>query len=134
MKLIFCIDDKKGMMFFGKRQSQDSVLREWIINHTAGSKLWMSAYSARQFSDQSGYIVDDNYVANALTDDYCFIEDKGYSLDNVSEIILCKWNRKYQADKVFDIDLKANGFKKVSSEDIKGSSHDKITIEIYKKG
>lgn len=134
MKLIFCIDDKKGMLFFGKRQSQDSVLREWIINHTAGSKLWMSAYSARQFGAQSGYIVDDNYVANASTGDYCFIEDKDYTLDNVSEIILCKWNRKYQADKVFDIDLKANGFKKVSSEDIKGSSHDKITIETYKKG
>lgn len=134
MKLIFCIDDKKGMMFFGKRQSQDSVLREWIINHTAGSKLWMSVYSARQFSDQSGYIADDNYVVNASTGDYCFIEDKGYSLDNVSEIILCKWNRKYQADKVFDIELKANGFNKVSSEDIKGTSHEKITIEIYRKG
>lgn len=41
MKLIFCIDDKKGMMFFGKRQSQDSVLREWIINHTASvSLIW----------------------------------------------------------------------------------------------
>ena len=69
-----------------------------------------------------------------MVGDFCFIEDKGYSLDNVSEIILCKWNRKYQADKFFDIDLKANGFKKVSSEDIKGSSHDKITIETYKKG
>ena len=134
MKLIFCIDDKKGMMFFGKRQSQDSVLREWIINHTAESKLWMSAYSAKQFSDQTNFVVDDNYIANATVGDFCFIEDKGYSLDNVSEIILCKWNRKYQADKVFDIDLKANGFKKVSSEDIKGSSHDKITIEIYRKG
>ena len=134
MKLIFCIDDKKGMMFFGKRQSQDSVLREWIINHTAESKLWMSAYSAKQFSDQTNFVVDDNYIANATIGDFCFIEDKGYSLDNVSEIILCKWNRKYQADKVFDIDLKANGFKKVSSEDIKGSSHDKITIETYKKG
>lgn len=134
MKLIFCIDDKKGMMFFGKRQSQDSVLREWIINHTSGNKLWMSTYSAKQFSDQTNYVVDDNYITNAMVGDFCFIEDKEYSLDNVSEIILCKWNRKYQADKVFDIDLKANGFKKVSSEDIKGSSHDKITIETYKKG
>ena len=134
MKLIFCIDDKKGMMFFGKRQSQDSVLREWIINHTSGSKLWMSSYSAKQFSDQTNFVVDDNYVSNAMVGDYCFVEDKGYSLDNVSEIILCKWNRKYQADKVLDIDLKANDFKKVSSEDIKGSSHDKITIETYKKG
>ena len=54
--------------------------------------------------------------------------------EKVSEIILCNWNRRYQADKVFDIDLKSNGFKKVASEDIKGSSHEKITIETYRKG
>lgn len=134
MKLIFCIDNKNGMMFFGKRQSQDSVLRAWIMNHTKGSKLWMSSYSAKQFNDQAGYIVDDKYMQSATVGDYCFIEDKEYSLDNVSEIILCKWNRRYQADKVFSIDLKTNGFKKVSSEDIQGFSHDKITIETYKKG
>ena len=56
------------------------------------------------------------------------------NLPNVTEIILCKWNRKYQADKFFDVDMKSNGFKKICSEDIKGSSHDKITIEIYKRG
>lgn len=134
MKLIFCIDDKNGMMFFGKRQSQDSLLRKWIIEHTAGSRLWMSLYSAKQFDDQTGYVVDDNYMINASIGDYCFIEDKGYNLETVSEIILCKWNRKYQADIAFSIDLKANGFRKVSSEDIRGSSHDKITIETYKKG
>lgn len=134
MKLIFCIDDKKGMMFFGKRQSQDSMLREWIISHTTGSNLWMSNYSAKQFKDLTGYITDDDYQIKAAVGDYCFVEDKGYSLEGVSEIILCHWNRKYQADKVFDIDLKANGFKKVDSEDIKGSSHDKITIETYRKG
>lgn len=134
MKLIFCIDDKKGMMFFGKRQSQDSVLREWIINHTTGSNLWMSNYSAKQFNDLTGFIADDDYQIKAAVGDYCFVEDKGYALESVSEIILCHWNRKYQADKVFDIDLKANGFKKAYSEDIKGSSHDKITIETYRKG
>lgn len=134
MKLIFCIDDKKGMMFFGKRQSQDSMLREWIISHTTGSNLWMSNYSAKQFKDLTGYIADDDYQIKAAVGDYCFVEDKGYALEGVSEIILCHWNRKYQADKVFDIDLKANGFKKVDSEDIKGSSHDKITIETYRKG
>ena len=134
MKLIFCIDEKNGMMFLGKRQSQDSVLREWIICHTTGSKLWMSNYSAKQFKDLTGYIADDAYQTNAVVGDYCFVEDKGYSLEKASEVILCKWNRKYQADKVFDVDLKTTGFKKVGSEDIKGSSHDKITIEIYRKG
>ena len=134
MKLIICIDNKNGMMFFGKRQSQDSVLREWIMNHTAGSKLWMSNYSAKQFKELTGYIADDDYVAKATVGDYCFIEDKGYSLEKVSEIILCNWNRRYQADKVFDIDLKSNGLKKVAREDIKGSSHEQISIETYRTG
>lgn len=133
MKLIFCIDDKKGMMFFGKRQSQDSVLREWILSSTAGSKLWMSSYSAKQFKNLSGYIVDDEYTTKANVGDYCFIEDKAYNLESVSEIILCHWNRRYPADRFFDIDLKANGYKKVACEEIKGSSHDKISIEIYKQ-
>lgn len=53
MKLIFCIDDKSGMMFFGKRQSQDQNLREWILNYAQGSKLWMSPYSAKQFGNNA---------------------------------------------------------------------------------
>ena len=96
--------------------------------------LWMSNYSAKQFKDLTGYTADDDYQTKAAVGDYCFVEDKGYSLEKASEVILCKWNRKYQADKFFDVDLKTKGFKKVSSEDIKGSSHDKITIEIYRKG
>mgnify|MGYP000439949858 CR=1 FL=1 len=44
MIVITCLDQKNGMMFNHRRQSQDSVLREWIVNHTAGSKLWMSSW------------------------------------------------------------------------------------------
>ena len=134
MKLCICLDKKNGMMFFGKRQSQDSVQRERFLKLVGSEKLWMSNYSAKQFKDLTGYIADDDYQTKATVGDYCFVEDKGYSLEGVSEIILCLWNRKYQADKVFDIDLKANGFIKIESEDIKGSSHDKITIETYRKG
>lgn len=134
MKIIICIDTKKGMMFFGKRQSQDSILRDWIIEHTKGQKLWMSSYSAKQFCDTTGFTVDDDYDGKAGENEYCFVEDKGFSIDRVSEIILCQWNRHYQSDKKFDIDLKASGFKKVKSEDIVGSSHEKITIETYQRG
>lgn len=41
-----------------------------------------------------------------------FIEDGDYSADKASEIVLCKWNRHYPSDKVFDIDLKSLAFKK----------------------
>lgn len=65
MKLIFCIDDKSGMMFFGKRQSQDQNLREWILNYAQGSKLWMSLYSAKQFGNNASVLDDDDYMGKA---------------------------------------------------------------------
>lgn len=133
MRLIFCIDDKCGMMFFGKRQSQDKSLRDWIINYAHGAKLWMSPYSAKQFDGNPDISVDDGYMSKAEENDVCFIEDGDYSADKANEIVLCKWNRHYPSDKGFDIDLKSLGFKKIGSEDIKGSSHDKITIERYRR-
>ncbi len=133
MRLIFCLDDKGGMTFFGKRQSQDKSLRDWIVNYAQGSKLWMSPYSAKQFDESLNISVDDRYMSKAEENDVCFIEDGDYSADNADEIVLCKWNRHYPSDKVFDIDLKSLGFKKVGSEDIKGSSHDKIAIERYRR-
>ena len=133
MKLIFCLDKGKGMMFFGKRQSQDKELRQYILENIVDSHLWMTAYSAKIFDENNKIIVDNQYLDKAADNDYCFIEDGEYSTDNVDEIVLCHWNRKYPGDKFFDIDLKQEGFKKESSIDIVGSSHDKITIERYLK-
>ena len=133
MRLIFCIDDNRGMMFFGKRQSSDKNLREWIINYAQGAKLWMSHYTAGQFENSAFISTDDDYMGKAGENDVCFIEDGSYSTDNANEIVLCKWNRQYPADKFFDTDLKAAGFKRVKTEDIAGTSHEKITIETYRR-
>ena len=132
MKLVICLEKNKGMMFFGKRHSQDRELRKKLIEMTEGHKLWMSNYSAKQFTEYETIISDDDYMHKAQSDDYCFVEDKAYSVDGVSEIVLCHWNRKYPSDKFFEIDLKKEGFKKERTEDIKGSSHEKITIEVWR--
>lgn len=133
MKLIFCVDTKNGLMFFGRRQSQDSVLRSKMLELTAGAKLWMSEYSAGQFENTDAISVDNDCLRKAAPEDYCFIEDLEYSAENADEIILFQWNRQYQADKVFRIDLTGSGFRKVSSTNFEGSSHPKITMEIYKR-
>lgn len=52
-------------MFFGKRQSQDQNLREWILNYAQGSKLWMSPYSAKQFGNNASVSADDDYMSKA---------------------------------------------------------------------
>lgn len=130
MKLIVCIDKSGGMMFFGKRQSQDSVLRDRIVKMTEGEELWMSPYSAKQFENYGGIITDD-LPHESSGDAWYFVEDKPYDVSKCTAITLYKWNRKYQADKFFDVDLKKCGFKLISKEDFKGSSHDRITEEKY---
>ena len=51
MIIISCVDDDMGMMFNHRRQSQDRVLRERVLEATKGKKLWMNHYSAKQFSE-----------------------------------------------------------------------------------
>ena len=54
MKIIVCVDNQNGMMFNHRRQSQDRVLRKRILELTGGKKLWMNAYSQKQFLQVNG--------------------------------------------------------------------------------
>ena len=49
MNVILCVDDDYGVMFNNRRQSQDTKVREFIINLCEGYTLWMSPYSVNQF-------------------------------------------------------------------------------------
>lgn len=51
MILIVAVDDRNGMTFNHRRQSQDKRLRERILSMTKNGKLWMNAYSHKQFVD-----------------------------------------------------------------------------------
>ena len=133
MKLIFCVDDIGGMMFFGRRQSQDRILRAYLLDMVGDGRMWMSAYSAKQFEPSEKILVDGDYMTKAADTDYCFVEDGAYDVSRADEVVLCHWNRRYQADKFFKVNLEAEGFKKVDTQKIKGSSHEKITIETYRR-
>lgn len=133
MILIVCIDKKNGMMFNKRRQSQDRVVREKILEHASGSKLWMSTYSAKQFTEGGDFIVDDACGTKAGEGEYCFVEDKDFSLEQCEQVILYHWNRQYPGDKFFKEDLKASGYRKVSETEFAGYSHEKITEEIYSR-
>lgn len=133
MKIIVCIDKKQGMMFNNRRQSQDSAVREKVHSFAESSTVWMSNYSFRQFTDGGNFSVDDDYLNKAGNDDYCFIEDGEYDINRCDTIIVYKWNRQYQADKFFDFDFKSSIFKRISKLDFVGSSHEKITEEIFER-
>ena len=134
MTVIVCVDDDNGMMFNHRRQSQDKLLRERVISHLKGNSLWMNIYSAEQFSDYADSItVDDAFLQKAAPDDYCFVEDQNLTsyLPNINRVILYKWNRSYPSDLKFELPL--SGWTLLSSIEFPGSSHEKITEEIYEK-
>ena len=131
--MIFCIDNRRGMMFNSRRQSQDRELRRRMLELIGGARLWMSPYSAKQFEGDDSIIADSDFMDLAGEGDYCFVEDSNFTLDDVDEVVLYLWNRDYPADRYFDIDLAAFGFEQVESHDFKGYSHEKITEKIYKR-
>ncbi len=133
MNIIVCIDKNNGMSFCGKRQSRDSVLREKVLEISSAGRLLMNSYSAKQFGDIEGITVDEDFLKVAGQGDFCFCEDKEITTENVENFYIFNWNRKYPGDLFFTVDLKAEGFKKIKKEEFKGSSHDKITLEIYSR-
>ena len=128
MHLIACIDSRGGMSFCGKRQSMDSVLRADIINTTEGP-IFMSEYSARQFENEERIAVSDA----APEDGIYFIEniDATPLLENAEKITLYCWNRAYPFDNSFPLSSLENGWSLAESVEFVGSSHDKITKEVW---
>lgn len=131
MTLILCIDDRLGLTFNGRRQSQDEVLRERILHLAEGKKLWMTPYSAKQFSPNDGICISDDPENAAGEDDFYFAEDAPFDPNKASGVVLYLWNRHYPSDRVLEIHPKDLGMKRISKKDFVGSSHKKITEEIY---
>lgn len=133
MIVLTCLDDRDGMMFNRRRQSQDRLLREDILHMTEGSRLWMNAYSAKQFADTacSSITVAEDFLQHAAAGDYCFVEDQSILpvRECIEKLILYKWNRSYPGNTFFDFPYRE--WELVETKDFVGSSHDKITKEVY---
>ena len=129
MILAVCADNRLGMSFGGRRQSKDAEVRckLWELS---GRKLRMSDYSARQF-EESVYHGPD-YLSGAKNGDWCFVENPDYVdfADSIEQIVLVRWNRHYPADVQFRFPGK---WALTGYEDFPGSSHEKITMEVYEK-
>lgn len=133
MNIIVCIDEENGMLFNGRRQSKDRVLRVHASD-LAGGKLWMNSYTAKQFAeDGCDIIADEAFMDNAPEDAWCFVENvdiKPYA-DKISRIAVYRWNRLYPSDVKFPMADFAFRWTQVSCEEFAGSSHERITQEVY---
>ena len=65
MIVAVCVDDRNGMLFHQRRQSQDRALREDILSRCSGP-LHMDGYSAKLFADHADRIcVDEEFLSGA---------------------------------------------------------------------
>ena len=135
--MIVCtaVDDANGMLFNKRRQSQDKILREHLLGLCGEKPLFVTPYTAKQFSEeeQSRLRIEENPLEAASDGDFCFIET--FSLlpyaAKIETLILYKWNRKYPADFFFDLSLLAPAWTLKETEEFAGFSHDMITKEVY---
>lgn len=132
MIIIACVDDNLGMMFNHRRQSKDKLVYEKISQTAIGKKIKMNKYSSELFEEKTANLcICQNFMDHADPDDFCFVENTnlGKYEEKVNGIILFKWNRVYPADSYFELDL--GKWTCVKLEEFKGSSHEKITMEVY---
>jgi hypothetical protein len=133
MNIIVCVDKSNGMMFNNRRQSQDKELISKIIELTSGARLLMSEYSAQMFLGNLDIVANNDFISQAQSGDFAFIEETEIPNESIEDIYIFNWNRDYPADKYFDFDLKANGYKRVKKIEFAGNSHKKITLEIFRR-
>lgn len=122
------------MLFNHRRLSRDRRVFEKILDYSNEKELWMNAYSRKLFTnltDINNIQVDEEFLDKSQS--ICFVENQDITpyLPKIDTLVLFRWNRDYPADFFFTVDL--SQWNLISTEDFEGTSHEKITMEVYKK-
>ena len=134
MIVAVCIDDGGGMCFGGRRVSRDRAQQEDLLELCAPGKLWVAPFSAKLLDWAAEKVtVDSEYLNKAGAGEICLVEADALSgvLERIEGVILYRWNRAYPADQKLDLDL--TGFFMTEQMEFPGTSHERITREIYRR-
>lgn len=135
MIVIVCLDDKKGMMFNHRRQSRDQAVTERIQKICKRKKLWMNAYSEKLYGsmEETDIVVEKDFLSLAGSGEFCLVESDCLVpfIEKIEQIIIYRWNRTYPADVYLDLDL--SQWERKERHEFPGTSHEKITEEIYER-
>lgn len=137
MTILACVDERNGMMFNRRRQSRDLAVCRDILKECSGKELYMTPYSEKLFADvpEAQIRVSEDLPAQAGEGDACFLEDTeiaGFERQ-IQTVILYRWNRRYPADRYFTLDLCDGAWELRRTEEFRGSSHERITKEVYER-
>lgn len=128
MILAVCVDDKMGIQFNQRRQSRDSAVVADLLE--SADVLWMNPDSVKLFPNEASVKAEQDFLSLAAEGEWCFVEDSSYldHADRIEKIVLYRWNRIYPQDLTFTF---PGQWRLAESRDFPGSSHEKITREVY---
>lgn len=134
MILVVCLDERKGMLFNNRRLSRDRLLIEDLLKHKGDAPLYIAPFSKALFAKYPGAVIEaEDPLTAAGADDYVFNEhlDASPHLDRITSVIIYYWNRHYPSDMTFNLDM--SSFHLSSTTEFVGSSHEKITKEVWNR-
>lgn len=132
MKLAICIDNGGGMLLNHRRQSRDRELVRELCDSLGGARLFSEAFSETVLANVPHTVISREAADTLGAGDIFFVECPPIAplLPYADTLIVYRWNRDYPSDETLDVSL--SGLTRVSSIDFAGSSHEKITKEVYR--
>lgn len=129
MTLYICLDDRNGLQFNKRRQSRDPAVLADIRSRLTGNLL------IEPFSEKLIRQAQIPCVLPPETAEDFFAEDVPSEelLAQTKRIVLYRWNRHYPSDVRWEPDLNDLGFALTETTEFPGSSHEKITREVYER-
>ena len=129
MTLYICLDDRNGLQFNKRRQSRDAAVLEDIRSCLSGD-LVIEPFSEKLIREaEISYVLlpergEDFFAENVPSEEI---------LAETGKIVIYRWNRHYPSDIRWEPDLTALGFLLKETTEFPGTSHEKITREVYEK-
>lgn len=132
MTVYFCLDDRGGMLFGGRRQSRDAAL---LADLAAGVPLVLTI---DPFSEKLIAAAGIPYVlaGEVLAEDaHFFLENRipDTVVPSADTLVIYRWNRHYPSDVRWEKAPADFGFTLSETTEFAGKSHDAITKEVYVK-
>lgn len=131
MKIFICLDDENGIMFNNRRQSRDGKVIEDVIKTVGENTLFIDEYSQTLFNGFENVVVADKF----RDEGFFFIENRNIEefCEKISVFTVYRWNRKYPNDFALSFNIEDKGFKLFETSEFEGTSHEKITKEVWVK-
>ena len=135
LTVIVCLDDRNGMTFNNRRQSRDRTLIDELCASHRGV-IYINEYSLPLFEKHRDRVcVSLDPMRDCPDGGAVFAENIPLSpyLSEIEQLTVYRWNRIYPRDRTLDLDIPSSGLMLGESTEFTGSSHERITKEVYRK-